>query len=715
MARRSADSKVPDDLDLYCEVSASMWALLDAKAIEEYEAVAAEVNAHIAEPPSLTDIYVNQSLIDQATVSLLECLIGFGPGQLGKVTWVAHCMYEDSDGKIGHVNVKIHSNSKSWVAVPANDLNSDEYVAAVVKWAAHRFEGDKSTVLSESQQTTAAQAKSAMDKQGAHSSKSSSSTSHKNKQPATAKANQASSAKPSNMIDDDEEDEADNDGEECEEDDYEEDDDEEEDESVKVQAALANAATAKKWKEKTAKEAKERMEWEESEMATKEGEEKGSKGKDKGGQGKKRLAEEIAGEVALPPPSKDTTDDSEPEPRRSAQTGKGENHKNYKLVDGKYKVLDKLRLARLEYLAMSTDVERLFSHSGLNVTKWHHNLSAESTITQTVLNSWIKYPGLVDDDELTKFFNNKSKRPNNRGKKVVTAIMYIELGSLTGVCEGFYQIGHFLLFICASPAHYVVHSLIFPQFILSFYLPFKLPVFMYTKHDRVQCKSSFAQSTVDDETEEELDANDGTITMMMTTVIKSPSHSTTPRFQTPPPSRVKNHCSTAVSMPGHPSPLLSKLCQKTPSAEFDHPSPMKTPVSGMHAGNMQNVKAKGKGKAKQPSTPKIHYHIPHPDELPCPGRTFPVLKKWHVVTVGQDVGIFSSCQALKEYHHQYEAGNIEIVLLPSSEWVKAACLEDEYGQLEYDEDVEQALCEAEAHAAAEDAYKVAMEACGYKV
>ncbi len=72
---------------------------------------------------------------------------------------------------------------------------------------------------------------------------------------------------------------------------------------------------------------------------------------------------------------------------------------------------------------MSTDVERLFSHGGLILTKRHHNLSAESTIAQMVLNSWIKYPGLVDDDELTEFFNNKSKRPNNRGKKVVATIV----------------------------------------------------------------------------------------------------------------------------------------------------------------------------------------------------------------------------------------------------------------------------------------------------
>ncbi|SJK97346.1 uncharacterized protein ARMOST_00598 [Armillaria ostoyae] len=70
--------------------------------------------------------------------------------------------------------------------------------------------------------------------------------------------------------------------------------------------------------------------------------------------------------------------------------------------------------------ATSTDVEHLFSHSGLNIMKQHHNLSAESTIDQTVLNSWIKHPGLVDDDELTEFFSNKSKRPNNGGRKLMT-------------------------------------------------------------------------------------------------------------------------------------------------------------------------------------------------------------------------------------------------------------------------------------------------------
>ncbi len=68
-------------------------------------------------------------------------------------------------------------------------------------------------------------------------------------------------------------------------------------------------------------------------------------------------------------------------------------------------------------IATSTDVEHLFSHGGLNVMKQHHNLSAESTIDQTVLNSWIKHPSLINNNKLMEFFSNKSKRPNNGGKK----------------------------------------------------------------------------------------------------------------------------------------------------------------------------------------------------------------------------------------------------------------------------------------------------------
>lgn len=71
-------------------------------------------------------------------------------------------------------------------------------------------------------------------------------------------------------------------------------------------------------------------------------------------------------------------------------------------------------------IATSTDIEHLFSHSGLNITKRHYNLSVESTIDQTVLNLWIKHPGLVNDNELTEFFSTKSKQPNNGGKKQTT-------------------------------------------------------------------------------------------------------------------------------------------------------------------------------------------------------------------------------------------------------------------------------------------------------
>ncbi len=114
MARQSHNGDVTDNLNLYHDVCAALWAALDTKAAEEYQEMADEVNARAMEPPvsvrfisasfmSVIDRYLlsplrNQSLIDQAT-TLLERIIGFGPGQLGKVAWIAHCMYEDADGK----------------------------------------------------------------------------------------------------------------------------------------------------------------------------------------------------------------------------------------------------------------------------------------------------------------------------------------------------------------------------------------------------------------------------------------------------------------------------------------------------------------------------------------------------------------------------------------------------------------------------------------
>ncbi|KAK0232504.1 hypothetical protein EDD85DRAFT_956381 [Armillaria nabsnona] len=149
MAKCFTDGNVPDDLDVYCDVLAMMWSALDEKAVKEHQAIADEVNKCVTEPPSLSDIYKNQHMIDQATISLLEHMIRFGTSQLGKVTWIAHCIYEDTNGKVCGVNVKIHSKAKSWSVVPNNDLNSKEYFQAAMKWAVHGFEEDNSTVPSE--------------------------------------------------------------------------------------------------------------------------------------------------------------------------------------------------------------------------------------------------------------------------------------------------------------------------------------------------------------------------------------------------------------------------------------------------------------------------------------------------------------------------------------------------------------------------------------
>ncbi|SJL02883.1 uncharacterized protein ARMOST_06224 [Armillaria ostoyae] len=274
-----------DNLDLYHDVSAALWAALDVKAVEEYQVMADEVNVCATEPPSLSEIYQNQSLIDQATTSLLERMITFGPGQLGKVTWIAHCMYEDADGKVCGINVTIHSKSKSWAAVPDNDLNSEEYFNATIKWAAHGFEGDKSTVPSESQKTATAKANPKPAKHHDQPSKSSDSTSCKDKDKAA---------------DNDNNDEDDGDEDEDDEDDEDDKDDNEDDESAKVEAALANAVAAKAWKEKAAKEVKEQVEHDarEKEKAMKKAEGKADKRK---GRERKHSAEE---DVTPPPPAK---------------------------------------------------------------------------------------------------------------------------------------------------------------------------------------------------------------------------------------------------------------------------------------------------------------------------------------------------------------------------------------------------------------------------
>ncbi|KAK0431342.1 hypothetical protein EV421DRAFT_1743178 [Armillaria borealis] len=265
------------------------------KAMEKYQVMADEVNACVTEPPSLSEIYQNQSLIDQATTSLLECMIRFGPGQLGKVAWIAYCMYEDADGK---------------AAISDNDLNSEEYFNTTIKWAAHGFEGDKSTVPSESQKTATVKANPKPAKHHDQPLKSSDSTSCKDKDIA---------------VDNDNNDKDDSDG----------DEDDEDDESTKVKAALANAAAAKAWKEKAVKEVKEQVEHDvrEKQKAMKKAEGKADKRK---GRERKRSAEE---DVTPPPPvkrghlAKVTTE----EPWHSCQAGKDENPENYKLADGKYK------------------------------------------------------------------------------------------------------------------------------------------------------------------------------------------------------------------------------------------------------------------------------------------------------------------------------------------------------------------------------------------
>ncbi|SJL15742.1 uncharacterized protein ARMOST_19247 [Armillaria ostoyae] len=79
-------------------------------------------------------------------------------------------------------------------------------------------------------------------------------------------------------------------------------------------------------------------------------------------------------------------------------------------------------------------------------------------------------------------------------------------------------------------------------------------------------------------------------------------------------------------------------------------------------------------------------------------------------------------QAVVEYRRQYDDGTIEVILLPGSKWALAvaalekqhtAALKVEYEDLEYNKEVELALREMEARAAAEKAYNEVMKAHGF--
>ncbi len=68
-------------------------------------------------------------------------------------------------------------------------------------------------------------------------------------------------------------------------------------------------------------------------------------------------------------------------------------------------------------VAASTDVERVFSHGGLVINKQRHNLLAESTRANVILNSWGKVDGLIPKKILVKRFNKKALHPDNCGGK----------------------------------------------------------------------------------------------------------------------------------------------------------------------------------------------------------------------------------------------------------------------------------------------------------
>lgn len=68
-------------------------------------------------------------------------------------------------------------------------------------------------------------------------------------------------------------------------------------------------------------------------------------------------------------------------------------------------------------LATSADVECMFSHAGLTLTKHRNQLSDATMRAAVVLGSWFK-EGLVPEAEIIQIFNEKSKQDGTNTKSM---------------------------------------------------------------------------------------------------------------------------------------------------------------------------------------------------------------------------------------------------------------------------------------------------------
>ncbi|PBK60525.1 hypothetical protein ARMSODRAFT_982198 [Armillaria solidipes] len=238
------------------------------------------------------------------------------------------------------------------------------------------------------------------------------------------------------------------------------------------------------------------------------------------------------------------------------------------------------------------------------------------------------------------------------------------------------------------------------------------------------------------------------ITTTTTTVVHPPHRGTTPVAQSPPcftlATPVQGFTIKREATPSTPlrsqSIKLNLARSPVTTPGFNHKatpfSPPASPTKACHSGQYL---LKSAVETRGPATLSFEQlcpRIPHPDEFAEPDSLYPPVKKWYTVTVSQDVGIFSSwldvvacicgvphpaqvahptySQALAEYRRQYDIGEVKIILIPGSTWAQEAAqvqangiqdkYDDEYDGLMYDEEVEDAIYEAEVYAKAQKAY-----------
>lgn len=133
------------------------------------------------------------------------------------------------------------------------------------------------------------------------------------------------------------------------------------------------------------------------------------------------------------------------------------------------------------------------------------------------------------------------------------------------------------------------------------------------------------------------------MTIVTTTIMKSPLRVLMPQFQSSPlaPHIISSRNIKEEPVPFSPPATLTKG-QTDTIPLLGTPSTPVSPSAPNHVGKGKGVDTSMLDSLHSHQGQALWYHIPHPDDLCLPADIFLHPKKWHIVTISQEVGVFPS-------------------------------------------------------------------------